>query len=144
MVGKAAYVIRALDYGVVVVEGADVGGIGCCCSSTSNEGGHVCIGNKSRDTAVACTRRQQQQQEQQQREVRNSGSSSRGRSAAAAAAAGGRGWGRRGWIVRWILLWVQQHAGRGDSVCTRNGRSSIHYYLVKFVSFYDEGRNFVN
>ena len=79
MVGKAAYEMRALDYGAVVVEGVDVGGIGCCCSSTiSNEGEHVCIGNKSRDTAVACTRRQQQQ------------NSSSGRSGTAAAAAEGQ------------------------------------------------------
>ena len=57
MVGKASSEMRALDPGVVGVEGADSGGIGGYCSSTSNEGEHVCIANKSRDTVVACTRR---------------------------------------------------------------------------------------
>ena len=116
MIGKEAYVMRSLDYGVVVVEGADMGGIGCCCSNTGSEGGHVCIGSKSRDTAVTYTRRQQQQQ--QQREVKNSSSSSsreKSASAAATAAAGGRGWSRRGWIVRWIPF-VGSGNTRGDGV----------------------------
>ena len=103
--------MRALDYGAVVVEGVDVGGIGCCFSRTSNEGGHVCIGNKSGDTAVACTRRQQQQnscsersgtvttaaakgQQQQQQQQQQPQQQQQQR--------GGRRWGKRGWIVRWI------------------------------------------
>ena len=52
---------------------------------------------------------------------------------------GVRGWGRRDLIVGWISLWVRQHSGRVDSVCTRRDRCSIHCHIVKSLSFYDEG-----
>ena len=124
MVGKASYVMARTQLWCGSGRENGRGRIGCCCSSTKNEGGHVCTGNGSRDATVACTRRLQQQQQKQQQPRKVNSSTSRGRSAAAAA--GGRGWGRRGWIVRWIPSWVRQHAGRGDSVCTRECTYVLH------------------
>ena len=77
MVGKAAYEMRALGYGAVVGEGADVGGVGYYCSSTSNEGcydspaGRVTKQSRAHDdssssrTAAAGGREKQQHQQHQ-------------------------------------------------------------------------------
>ena len=60
--------MRALDYGVVVVEGPVVGESGAAAAVLLTKGGHVCMGSKSRNPAAARTRRQQQQKQQQQQQ----------------------------------------------------------------------------
>ena len=127
-----------------MVEGVDVGGTGCYCSSTSIEGGHAFIGNKSRDTAVACTRRQQQQ----------SSSSGRSEIAAAAVAEGQQQQQQqkqRGVVDGASVVGSSAGSRCGSSNTRGEGIASAlvtvglpSTVIVRFVHIYDEGRNFVH